>query len=93
MNMRETNAQDYDGFKNSESAKIYELKSKLEKGDALSKESMTVQEADAMIEKRLSGSGTVESSLNKRQEVSFGASGCAGFCQKVHDGTRVHGTY
>lgn len=35
----------------------------------------------------------VEDKLNKKQDISFGATGCEGFCQKVHDGTRVHGTY
>lgn len=35
----------------------------------------------------------VEDKLNKKQDISFGASGCEAFCKKVHDGTRVHGTY
>lgn len=35
----------------------------------------------------------VEDKLNKKQDISFGTSGCEAFCKKVHDGTRVHGTY
>lgn len=35
----------------------------------------------------------VEDKLNKKQDISFGTSGCEGFCKKVHDGTKVHGTY
>lgn len=31
--------------------------------------------------------------LNKGSDISFGASGCEGFCKKKRDSTSVHGTY
>lgn len=35
----------------------------------------------------------LDSRLNPKGDVAFYASGCEGFCQKVRDGTSVHGTY
>ena len=31
--------------------------------------------------------------LNKGSDISFGASGCLGYCGKMHDPSKVHGTY
>lgn len=76
--------------RNLENVKIRDLKDSLENKN----ERLSVQEADARVETRLSGVGIVEDKLNKRQDISFGrTSGCAKFCAKVHDGTSVHGTY
>lgn len=80
--------------RNLENVKIRDLKDSLENKNENGNERLSVQEADARVEARLSGTGIVEDKLNKRQDISFGrTSGCAKFCAKVHDGTSVHGTY
>lgn len=93
MSIHETNGPETRTPENPEMKKIQELKNKMETKQDAGKEQLTAKEADNRLEQRLSNGGTVEPNLNKNKEVSFGASGCAGFCQKVHDGTRVHGTY
>lgn len=93
MSIHETNAPEVKITESTEVRKIRELKGKLETKEDAGNEKLTAQEADNRLEQRLSNGGMVEPKLNKNSEVSFGASGCAGFCQKVHDGTKVHGTY
>lgn len=63
------------------------------------KKAMSIEECDEALSGRLDDGKAetekgvqAEDALNK-QGVDFGLAGCEGFCRKVHDGTRVHGTY
>lgn len=88
-----------------ELGKIKELSKNLSKDIASKKHEITREEGDDIVEKRLEDLKTNKKSeiadgnkadndkFNKKGEVSFGTSGCEGYCKKVHDGTSVHGTY
>lgn len=78
-----------------ELGKIKELSKKIEQDDSVKTPKLTREEGDDLLEKRLEDGNekTDADKLNKKGEVSFGTAGCEGFCQKVHDGTKVHGTY
>lgn len=89
---------------NQELSKIKDLSKTLDVSD--NKSHISLQDADKSVENRLAqnkesgettetASDTVEKVEDKYNKgtISFGISGCAAFCKKVHDGTQVHGTY
>lgn len=56
---------------------------------------LSLEECNERLENRLQERNKNKESdkLNNPGNISFGASGCAGYCKKVRDGTSVHGTY
>lgn len=79
--------------------KVKEIADKAKQERLDSKKAMSLEEyADALsqrLEQRKTKEETgtrTEGELNQAP-VEIGIAGCEAFCRKVHDGTKVHGTY
>ena len=79
--------------------KIRDLAEDLKEKVTGEKKPMSLEECGDALSKRLEGKEAeqeqgmhADEALNK-QAPDIGLSGCEGYCRKVRDGTRVHGTY